>query len=428
MLRSPILARWGLLTTVLLTAVVLVGTGVAGYLSTVDASDSVARARAVDLLFAARRELVQTRSPLAETTQDLFEEMAEQGLRFVALVARNGRLVASAGSPAAPLPQGLPAGVGRWPPPLHPVGDGSRYRVITRLAAQGVGRRRWRFEAVEQGPMERPVALVMEFEPLITARMIARARGTLAAGGIAAFLLVGAALVFWRMSVQREAIEAQLVRDRQLRVLGEMSAVLGHELKNPLTALKGHAQLLVERIQEGPGRQGAATIVREAVRLEQLAEHILAFARTGAVERETLDPLVVVRGAVDTVADERVRVVQHGDCPPWSVDRVRLGQALENLVRNAVQASPADQAVEVTVAVVGDRLRIDVRDHGEGIPPGEEARIFEPFHTNRTRGTGLGLTVASRVVQGHGGTIEASNPPGGGALFRVEIPREAEVA
>jgi two-component system sensor histidine kinase HydH len=205
-----------------------------------------------------------------------------------------------------------------------------------------------------------------------------------------------------------------------------MSAVLGHELRNPLAALKGHAQLLVERTPEGACRTGARTIVREAIRLEELAEHVLAFARTGTVDRIRTDPAVVVRTAVEALGDVRATVHLPADTPLWPLDGVRLEQAVANLVRNALQSSPPDQPVEVTLAVDGDRLTIDVRDHGDGIALGEEERIFEPFHTTRTRGTGLGLTVSRRIVEGHGGTIRARNHPTGGAVFAIELPRESE--
>lgn len=417
-------AKLGLLLTAVLTAAGLVGTAVSGYLATIEASDSVVRAWAIDLLFAARRTLIHARGQLQETMREFMEETANQGLRYAAVTTRFGEVLASAGTPAEPLaPQSFIA-IGRWPPQVHPIGDGRCYRVVTRLAGSDVGRR-WS-EALETSLGQRPAAVVLEFEPQVTTRMVARARSTLAGVTVAAILLMGAALLFWRMSVKQSRIEAQLTEDRQLRVLGEMSAVLGHEIRNPLTALKGHAQLLVERLPEGSTRQGASTIVREAIRMEELVAHILAFARTGTVDLSPEDPLLVVRGAAESVADDRVVVKGPPDLPAWPLDRVRIEQALANLIRNAVQASPENVAVEVAVSVSDRALIIEVRDHGEGIAPDQIERIFEPFHTTRTRGTGLGLTVARRVVEGHRGRIEATNHPDGGAVFRVELPR-AEV-
>ena len=102
-----------------------------------------------------------------------------------------------------------------------------------------------------------------------------------------------------------------------------------------------------------------------------------------------------------------------------------MQQVLSNLLRNAVQASPVGAPVFARISTEEKALLYEVRDVGTGIPPGQEAAIFELFHTNRPLGNGLGLAVARRVVELHGAGIEASNHPQGGALFRVRIPLTA---
>jgi signal transduction histidine kinase len=102
-----------------------------------------------------------------------------------------------------------------------------------------------------------------------------------------------------------------------------------------------------------------------------------------------------------------------------------MEQVLTNLLRNAVQASPESDPVELAAYLEGeDTLVFEVRDRGEGLTPGDEESVFQPFVTRRTKGSGLGLTLARQIVEGHGGRIEARNRPGGGAVFRVSIPRE----
>ncbi len=100
-----------------------------------------------------------------------------------------------------------------------------------------------------------------------------------------------------------------------------------------------------------------------------------------------------------------------------------MHEVIANLVRNALQASPPDVPVSVRVAVEAGALVYEVRDRGEGIPAGQEEAIFEPFQTTRVRGTGLGLAVARRVVELHGGVITAAQHPAGGAVFRVVLPK-----
>ena len=110
-----------------------------------------------------------------------------------------------------------------------------------------------------------------------------------------------------------------------------------------------------------------------------------------------------------------------------SVDEPRIVAALANLVRNGAQAAP-DAPVEVRVVAVGPDVRIDVSDRGPGIPAGEEEAIFEPFVTTRVRGTGLGLAVARRAVEQHGGTLTGETLPEGGARFRVLLPGASRTA
>jgi len=202
-----------------------------------------------------------------------------------------------------------------------------------------------------------------------------------------------------------------------------MSAILAHEIRNPVASLKGHAQLLAERLKPGGReRRSADRVVAEAKRLETLAADLLDFCRTGPLKRRPADPAALLAAAADAVDASRVRVAREGAPAAWPLDTARLQQVLTNLLRNACQASPDGRPVEAGVTVESGRLVFEVRDFGAGIPAGDEERIFEPFYTTRTQGTGLGLGVARRIVELHGGTITAENHPEGGARFRVSIP------
>jgi two-component system sensor histidine kinase HydH len=117
-------------------------------------------------------------------------------------------------------------------------------------------------------------------------------------------------------------------------------------------------------------------------------------------------------------------VPAEGALGTWSLDAARLRQALVNVVRNAIQVSPPDGRVEVDVSSPAtDTLAIAIRDRGPGIPPGEERAIFEPFHTKRVKGIGLGLAIARRMVELHGGSITAGRRDGGGAEIVITVPR-----
>jgi two-component system sensor histidine kinase HydH len=265
---------------------------------------------------------------------------------------------------------------------------------------------------------------VVDFEPRLAARLASRSLAALVAQVVTTGVLLWAAVVFWRHSRRAEAAEAQAERDRHLRTLGEMSAVLGHELRNPLAALKGHAQLLVERLPvDHPGRAGAATIVGEAVRLEELANQVLEFVKTGALRVRDEDPRGLAAEAVESAGVGQVDLWADEAPPTWPLDRDRMVPVLVNLLKNARDASPDGAPVDLRVSLDGDRLVLEVSDRGDGLSPGAAARAFEPFFTTRIHGTGLGLALARRIVEGHGGTIQAENREGGGAVFRIALPR-----
>jgi len=231
--------------------------------------------------------------------------------------------------------------------------------------------------------------------------------------------LLGAALWLGRWVLRREALERKAERDRRLASLGEMSAVLAHEIRNPLASLKGNAQLLAAALPQGEkSRAKAERVVDEAVRLEQLINDLLQFVRTGEIRRAPVDPAALVREAAESVAGE-VTVDTAGAPAQWTLDAGRIRQVIVNLVDNAVAAGPPATA---SVRARDGKLVIEVADHGPGIPEEDRERIFEPFFTGKTQGTGLGLAVARRVIEQHGGTIAVHENPGGGALFRAEIP------
>jgi len=276
--------------------------------------------------------------------------------------------------------------------------------------------------------------IVVEFEPTIASELHASAARSLGVSVVAALTLMVAAAVLFRLAVRAADAERRFQRQRHLATLGEMSAVLAHEIRNPLASLKGHAQLLSEQLPEdGRERRRADRVVQEAQRLETLTNHLLDFARSGRVQREEVAPAALVEEVAEAVAPGRTALRLDGAPARWSLDPLRMRQLLTNLLANALQASPPDAAVDVALAREGDALVLSVRDRGAGIAAGQEERIFDAFHTTRAQGTGLGLAVARRIVELHGGTIRASNHPEGGALFTARIPwraraREREAA
>jgi len=335
--------------------------------------------------------------------QAILARWESDGLRWVGLVDPEGHVLQEAGTRAAP--------VDRFP--LHPfdyVEVGSRFRF---KAPPPRGPR--------AGPPHHRPSLVLEFEPLVAHDLVNRSRLTLAIAIVGALLLMGASTVFWRMSLAADHADRELAKHEHLASLGQMSAVLAHEIRNPLAALKGHAQLLAEGLENHEREQKRADrVVGEAMRLEHLTNSLLEFAKTAAIDRTNTDPTELLRDVVARLDPSRTEIDASRAPATWSMDRSKMHQVLLNIVNNALQA--AESSVTATVSHAGGTLEFAVRDDGNGIEEDNEEALFQPFYTERSQGTGLGLAFARRIVQLHGGTITASNHPDGGAVFRVRIP------
>lgn len=395
------LARHALIAITAAMAVALAWTAWASKRRIDEASSLLVRGQ-VGAFLGSLRQLPHEQAPWESTAalERFLEEQRSAGLRYVGFLAADGRPVAAVGHAEL---TGLHAANGEL--------------TVTRSAE--------RARAVfPPGPKhaERPT-LVLELEPIVANRIQADANRTLLVSVLVAATFLVVAVVLSRLLEQREREEEQLEREGRLAQLGEMSAVLAHEMRNPLASLKGHAQLLAEQLEDGSKqRKKADRIVAEAKRLEDLGTTLLDFLRSGKVELTDARPLELVQQAVEAVDGARVTIACASAPEIWRLDPQRLRQVLSNLLTNAIQATEGGAPVEVAVGEGDGGLRISVRDHGPGLEPGEEERIFEAFYTKRAKGVGLGLAVARRIIEMHGGKLDAANHPGGGALFSIVIP------
>ena len=389
-------------------------------------------------------------APAAGTFQQVLARHAFEGVRYIALVAPHDHLLIAAGTPAVPLdwtmrlpgpPErigqvvrvgrpmelhgpppfgGLPPPEGRppgFPPDGPPPGEEPPPGFPRERPPPAGGPPRGR------GGIDPAPHLVLEFEPRLADRIEQSARVALFFGTVILIALISGTAVVLRLLGHREELFRRLEQERRLSALGEMSAVLAHEIRNPLASLKGHLQLLGEMLPAGSReRAKAERVVGDAVRLETLTNDLLAFVRSGLVRPKTADPARVLRDAAEAVSDGRIQVDSNGAPAQWTLDPDRIQQVLTNVLVNAVQASPPAAPIEAELRHEADGLTFVVRDHGTGLPDGDAERIFEPFHTTKTRGTGLGLAISRRIVSAHGGTISASNHPDGGAVFRIVLP------
>jgi two-component system sensor histidine kinase HydH len=224
-----------------------------------------------------------------------------------------------------------------------------------------------------------------------------------------------------------------MLRAEQLAAVGQLAAGVAHEVRNPLTGMK----LLVEAALR-PGPRAGLTpedlrvIHGEIVHLEETVQHFLAFARLPAPKRQVCDLRETVAGPLDLVRPraQRQKVQVEVSAPseplPVDVDAGQIHQVLVNLLINALDVLPHGGRLVVTLDVTEEGCRLSVRDTGPGIAPAMAGRLFTPFASTKPTGTGLGLSLARRIVEEHGGRIEGTNHPDGGACFTIVLPRHAK--
>lgn len=237
-------------------------------------------------------------------------------------------------------------------------------------------------------------------------------------------------LGLWALRLQRLEMrrEKTLARREHLAGLGELGAVLAHEVRTPLAGIKGYAQLLLEKAADDRTRRFSGTIVGEVVRLEELVNDLLLYARQESGAEGRVVAGEAVQSAWELLAEQArqqgVVLRTEGDISvQLSCSPDQLRQVLLNLCANALSVQPAGG--EVRIAVLPDSqkmIRIAVADRGPGFTEEALQRCFDPFYTTRPSGSGLGLAVCRKIVEGCGGTIMAQNRVEGGAELVFRLP------
>lgn len=225
----------------------------------------------------------------------------------------------------------------------------------------------------------------------------------------------------------REAEEAVRRSDR-LAALGQLSAGLAHELRNPLGTIKASSEMLGRNIsaENEVALEMAGFITSEVDRANSLITRFLQFARPLELRPDTADLAHVIDRAVASVEREAPGVTIYRnfapEIPPFPFDAELMERVFYNLVLNAAQATARGGAVTVKTRAAGGTAEIAVIDRGVGIDPGQRDSIFNPFFTTKPEGVGLGLAIVSKIVDEHGGKIAVESELGKGSVFRVLLP------
>ncbi|WP_158542302.1 sensor histidine kinase [Lujinxingia litoralis] len=231
---------------------------------------------------------------------------------------------------------------------------------------------------------------------------------------------------------------AALLKSERLATIGRMTSLITHELRNPLSSINLNVEMLTDALQErGIGAADdditplLETVIEEVDRLRDITEEYLVYARLPSpkTQPEFLDD--IVQGLVDF---HQWEWSQHGvdieltlphEAVQVDVDANQIRQALLNLIKNAVEASPTGSTVHVRVQPLNARARVEIIDAGQGIELEARERLFEPFFSTKTRGTGLGLPMTQQIIEEHHGQLQVESTPGKGTRFYFELPLRA---
>jgi signal transduction histidine kinase len=233
-------------------------------------------------------------------------------------------------------------------------------------------------------------------------------------------------------------IEGQLRKAERLSAIGELGAVLAHEIRNPLASIKGTAEILKDDLRPGDRKyEFLEILVKESERLNRVVEDFLRMARPQPVIMGNCDLMAELNNVITLVsAEARKREVRlelkPAALPVIEGDPEKLRQAFLNIILNGLQATPPGGRVTISVShenAIDNKpgwIELSFSDTGPGIEADKMERIFEPFYTSKEGGTGLGMAITRKIIEGHGGRIEVMSEPGAGADVRVRLPMKVK--
>lgn len=227
-------------------------------------------------------------------------------------------------------------------------------------------------------------------------------------------------------------LKKEVQQRERLASLGSLAAGIAHEIRNPLSSIKGFATYFKERYRDVPEDQKTADVmIAEVERLNRVISQLLEFARPMNVQRKEVCINDIVRHALDTISSQagsrNIRVERQG-IPKEAVfafiDPDKLGQVLLNIFLNAMEAMEQGGTLSVSIREdrAGDTVSLEISDTGHGIPREDISRVFDPYYTTKQSGTGLGLAIVHKIVEAHGAQIQVQSSQGKGTCVTITLP------
>jgi two-component system sensor histidine kinase AtoS len=251
-------------------------------------------------------------------------------------------------------------------------------------------------------------------------------------GAVRGLLLMITDVTDRALDQQRDRAESEdrMAGSERLSTLGTLASAIGHELRNPLGVIQNAAHALGQRADDPDRvRRLAETVTTEVQRATRVIADVVDYVRVQSPRRHPVGiPGLVEETLYRVGVPERIAVKcdLSPDLPVIRLDGQQIAQVLEHLLRNAVEAIPESGSIRVAASGVEDRLELVVSDNGPGISPQDLERIFEPLFTTKRTGTGIGLAMSRRLVEGHGGSLRLTTAPGQGATFTISLPLDVK--
>ncbi|MCK5806081.1 MAG: hypothetical protein KAI66_24830 [Lentisphaeria bacterium] len=245
--------------------------------------------------------------------------------------------------------------------------------------------------------------------------------------------LLAMSVLLARSLTARESLDRDVAmeQERRLRVesLSLAAAGLAHEIRNPLAAIRGYAQMLHESAPEGEPQERSSLMLNELDRVAERLEEFLGFARKREPRSEPVDLIALAKKVSALLMQDlesaqiELQIVEAK--PPVSVlgDAGQLQELLLNLVLNSVDSCKPGGRISVSLSRLDSGLELEVRDDGQGIDPKDLPQLFDPYFTTKERGSGLGLSISRRVAEDHGAKLTLANGPEAGVVARLHFPK-----
>ena len=375
--------------------------------------------------------------------QTLLEEMAVQpGVLWFAVVDDHGVIITHSNaamvgktlySPDV-LRQLSPGEQESWRNIDMPTGDGEKtpvleiYRQFQPMFAAGMHRMR---HMQQYAATPQAIFIAFDASNIVSAEDREQRNTLIILFALATVLLASVLSFFWyrRYLRSRQLLQDEMKRKEKLVALGHLAAGVAHEIRNPLSSIKGLAKYFAERAPAGgEAHQLAQVMAKEADRLNRVVSELLELVKPTHLALQAVDLNTLINHSLQLVSQDansreiQLRFTANDTLPEIQADPDRLTQVLLNLYLNAIQAIGQHGVISVTVSESGAGVKISVTDSGKGIAADQLEAIFTPYFTTKAEGTGLGLAVVHNIVEQHGGTIQVASQEGKGSTFTLWLP------